>query len=136
MCDISPYLLIDTTSQLTDVSPARTSYGFVFNAEQLLKPDNTSESFARFLYELENFKKMGFECYSVIEYTGFILKITYFIPIGGFNMITKMVDAWINYTRKRNSYSVLAKKEFEKQFENELKQYDDATIKEVIELYG
>ena len=35
-----------------------------------------------------------------------------------------------------NSYSVLAKKEFEKQFENELKQYDDATIKEVIELYG
>lgn len=51
-------------------------------------------------------------------------------------MITKMVDAWINYTRKRNSYSVLAKKEFEKQFENELKQYDDATIKEVIELYG
>lgn len=136
MCDISPYLLIDTTSQLTDVSPARTSYGFVFNAEQLLKPDNTSESFARFLYELENFKKMGFECYSSIEYTGFILKITYFIPIGGFNMITKMVDAWINYTRKRNSYSVLAKKEFEKQFENELKQYDDATIKEVIELYG
>lgn len=65
----------------------------MFNAEQLLKPDNTSESFARFLYELENFKKMGFECYSSIEYTGFILKITYFIPIGGFNMITKMVDA-------------------------------------------
>lgn len=35
----------------------------------------------------------------------------------------------------RDSASVLAKKEFEKQFENELKQYDDATIKEVIELY-
>ena len=31
---------------------------------------------------------------------------------------------------------ILAKKEFEKQFDNELKQYDDATIKEVIELYG
>ena len=79
---------------------------------------------------------MGSGLSSSYSGTGFILKITYFIPIGGFNMITKMVDAWINYTRKRNSYSVLAKKEFEKQFENELKQYDDATIKEVIELYG
>ena len=41
-----------------------------------------------------------------------------------------------NYTRKKDSYSVLARKEYEKKFDVDLKFYNDATIKEMVELYG
>jgi hypothetical protein len=39
-------------------------------------------------------------------------------------------------TRKKDSYSVLARKEYEKKFDVDLKFYNDATIKEMVELYG
>lgn len=47
-----------------------------------------------------------------------------------------MLNNWINYNRKKETYSSLAKKEFEKKFEEDLKFYSDATIKEMMELYG
>ena len=48
--------------------------------------------------------------------------------------VCDMVNDWLNYTRKKDSYSVLARKEYEKKFEEDLKFYSDATIKEMIEL--
>ena len=50
--------------------------------------------------------------------------------------VCDMVNDWLNYTRKKDSYSVLARKEYETKFEENLKFYSDATIKEMIELYG
>ena len=135
ICNISPVLLVGTDERLDSLINKNVFYGFVFDAEKLLKMEN-AESFARFLYEIEVFEKAGCKCYSTIEYTGELLKITYFIGINGFNMVTKMVDEWVNYTRNKVSYSLLAKRDFEKQFESDLKFYNDATIKEVIELYG
>lgn len=44
-----------------------------------------------------------------------------------------MVNDWLNYTRKKDSYSVLARKEFEKEFDEDLKFYSEATIKEMNE---
>jgi len=44
-----------------------------------------------------------------------------------------MVNDWLNYSRKKDSYSVLAKKEFEKAFDEDLKFYSSATIKEMNE---
>ena len=117
------------------MNPVR-SYGFVFDAEQLTKPGNISEAFAKFLYEFYYFRKQDYKCYSSILYTGSVLKIAYFITAGGFDMVTKMVDQWINYNQKKDTYSALARKEFEKQFEDDLKFYSKATIKEITELYG
>ena len=136
VCSISPALLIDTDEELNDILNPVRSYGFVFDAEQLTKPGNTSEAFARFLYEFDNFKKLDYKCYTTIQYTGSVLKIAYFITAGGFDMVTKMVDQWINYNQKKDSYSALARKEFEKQFEDDLKFYSQATIKEITDLYG
>lgn len=56
--------------------------------------------------------------------------------MGGMHTVCDMVNDWLNYTRKKDSYSVLARKEYEKKFEEDLKFYSDATIKEMIELYG
>ncbi|MCR5201376.1 MAG: helix-turn-helix domain-containing protein [Saccharofermentans sp.] len=136
LCNISPDLLIGTDEEMNDILNPVRSYGFVFDAEQLIKPSNTSEAFARFLYEFDNFKKQGYKCYTAILYTGSILKIVYFITSNGFIMVTEMIDKWINYNQKKGSYSSLARKEFEKQFEDDLKFYSDAKIKEITELYG
>lgn len=136
VCSISPDLLIGTDDEITDILNPIKSYGFVFDAEQLTKPGNVSEAFARFIYELDNFRKLGYKDHTTIQYTGSVLKITYFITAGGFNMVTEMVDKWINYNRKRSAYSLLARKDFKKQFEDDLKYYSDATIKEITELYG
>ena len=136
VCSISPDILIGTDEELNDILNPIKSYGFVFDAEQLTKPGNVSEAFAKFLYEFYYFRKQNYKCYSSIQYTGSVLKITYFITAGGFNMVTEMVDKWINYNRKRSAYSLLARKDFKKQFEDDLKYYSDATIKEITELYG
>lgn len=55
--------------------------------------------------------------------------------MGGINIVCNMVNDWLNYTQKKATYSVLARKEFEKKFEEDLKFYNDATIKEMIKLY-
>ena len=136
VCSISPDILIGTDEELNDILNPIKSYGFVFDAEQLTKPGNVSEAFAKFLYEFYYFRKQNYKCYSSIQYTGSVLKLTYFITAGGFNMVTEMVDKWINYNQKKDSYSALARKEFEKQFEDDLKYYSEATIKEITELYG
>ena len=136
ICNISPDILIGTDEEMNDVLNPVKSYGFVFDAEQLTKPGNVSEAFARFLYELDCFKKLDYKCYTAIQYTGSVLKIVYFITAGGFNMVTEMIGKWINYNQKRDSYSALARKEFEKQFEDDLKYYSEATIKDITELYG
>lgn len=136
ICSIPTDLLIGTDEEITSILTPVSSYGFVFDAEQLTKPGNISEAFARFIYELDNFRKLGYKDHTTIQYTGSVLKITYFITAGGFNMVTEMVDKWINYNRKRSAYSLLARKDFKKQFEDDLKFYSDATIKEITELYG
>ena len=136
ICNISPDILIGTDEELNDILNPVRSYGFVFDAEQLIKPGNTSEAFARFLYEFDNFKKQDYKCYTAIQYTGSVLKIAYFITAGGLKMVTEMVDKWINYNQKKDTYSALARKEFEKQFEDDLKFYSEAKIKEITELYG
>ena len=65
-----------------------------------------------------------------------VLKIIFTIQLGGFNIVTDKVEEWLNFTRKSNTLSVLAKKEFESKFENDLKAYNEATIKEFVEIYG
>lgn len=133
---ISPDLLIGTEEELQDILNPVTSYGFVFDAEKLLNAESLSKEFAFFLYEIDHIKSLDCKCYSTIDYSGTGLKITIFISIGGFNMVTDMINDWISYCRKSDSYSVLAKKEYEKQFKDDLKQYDDATYEQVIDIYG
>lgn len=65
-----------------------------------------------------------------------VLKIIFTIQLGSFNIVTDKVEEWLNFTRKSNTLSVLAKKEFESKFENDLKAYNEATIKEFVEIYG
>ncbi len=62
--------------------------------------------------------------------------IRFYRDVGGFNIVTDKVEEWLNFTRKSNTLSVLAKKEFESKFENDLKAYNEATIKEFVEIYG
>ena len=73
--------------------------------------------------------------YSAIEYSGSAIKIVYYIPINSFNVVTSMVDDWRNYSLKKDSYSVLAKEEFEHRFETDLLMHT-ANIKEEIEING
>ena len=46
-----------------------------------------------------------------------------------------MVDDWLNYAAKSDSYSVFAKEEFEQRFESDLQSYSN-NIKEEIKFYG
>lgn len=131
LCNISPELLIDTDYLTTDLILQDFGYGLVFDASKLLEQESLSLDFARFLYEFKNIKNYC-HCYSTIEYTGTILKITYFMKSYAFRPLHDLINDWINFNRKSDSYSVLAKNEFTKQFENEVQQYNDADIKELI----
>ncbi len=84
----------------------------------------------RALFEIISVRFMCFRAFPSV------LKITYFIQLGGFNIVTDMVEEWLNFTKKGNTLSVLAKKEFERKFENDLQPYNEATIKEFVETYG
>lgn len=132
ICKISPDILLGKRTE----PPIDNIYGFVFNAEKLLNPESYSSEFAAFIYEMKYLEKLGCSTLPVVFYTGSVLKIDYSIQLGGFNIVTDMVEEWLNFTRKSNTLSVLAKKEFERKFENDLKAYDNATIKEFVEIYG
>ena len=92
-----------------------------------------SADFAYLLYEKDHFLNLGIAGFPEIKYTGSALKITYYTRFGGMHIVYKMVNDWLNYSRKKDSYSVLAKKEFEKAFDEDLKFYSGATIKEMNE---
>lgn len=130
-CKVAPEFLIDSA----ETTPTGI-YGFVFNADKLLDPDAYSSDFAYLLYEMDYFFSLGVTGFPTIEYTGSALLIRFYTSMGGINIVSNMVNDWLNYNRKKDSYSSLAKKEFEKKFEEDLKFYSDATIKEMIELYG
>ncbi len=130
-CKVAPDLLIDAAE-----ASATGIYGFVFNADKLLDPDAYSSDFAYLLYEMDHFLGLGATGFPSIEYTGSALLIRFYASMGGMNIVCNMVNDWLNYNRKKDSYSSLAKKEFEKKFEEDLKFYSDATIKEMMELYG
>jgi len=130
-CKIPPELLLDVV-EVTDAG----IYGFIFDADKLLDSDSFSSDFAYLLYEKDHFYNLGISGFPEIKYTGSTLKITYYTRMGGMHTVCDMVNDWLNYTRKKDSYSVLARKEYEKKFEEDLKFYSDATIKEMIELYG
>jgi transcriptional regulator with XRE-family HTH domain len=130
-CKIPPELLLDVV-EVTDAG----IYGFIFNADKLLDSDSFSSDFAYLLYEKDHFYNLGISGFPEIKYTGSTLKITYYTRMGGMHTVCDMVNDWLNYTRKKDSYSVLARKEYEKKFDEDLKFYSDATIKEMIELYG
>lgn len=132
ICRISPDILLGKSNE----PPIDNIYGFVFNADNLLNSETYSSEFAAFLYELKYLEKLGCNTVSAIEYTGSVLKVTYFIQLGGFNIVTDRVEEWLNFTKKSNTLSVLAKKEFERKFENDLQPYNEATIKEFVETYG
>lgn len=134
LCRISPDVLLGTTAKSIPYSK-NMSYGFVFDVAKLLKSDSYSKDFALFLYDLNYFKKLGCKWHSAIEYTGSELKIVYYIPINSFNVVTSMVDDWLSFAQKRDSYSVLAKEEFEHRFEADLLMHT-ANIKEEIEFNG
>ena len=134
LCRISPDVILGTTTKRVPYTKD-ISYGFVFDATKLLKPECYSKDFALFLYELGYFKKLGCNWYSAIEYTGSEIKIIYYIPINSFNVVTSMVDDWLNYAAKSDSYSVFAKEEFEQRFESDLQSYSN-NIKEEIKFYG
>ena len=101
-----------------------------------MNPDTYSSEYAEFIYEMKNLEKLGCSTMRTISYTGSVLKIIFTIQLGGFNIVTDKVEEWLNFTRKSNTLSVLAKKEFESKFENDLKAYNEATIKEFVEIYG
>ena len=132
ICRISPDILLGKYNE----PPIDNIYGFVFNAEKLLNPDTYSSEYAAFIYEMKNLEKLGCSTLRTISYTGSVLKIIFTIQLGGFNIVTDKVEEWLNFTRKSNTLSVLAKKEFESKFENDLKAYNEATIKEFVEIYG
>lgn len=135
ICKIPSDLLIDTDKEITDIMHAVGSHGFVFDAGKLTESVNVSTNFARFIYELDNLKKLGVETYSVISYTGSVLKITYFIKNDGFGMVTMMINKWISYNQNKASYSALAQKEFEKSFDDNLQFLGSANLKEFIKQY-
>ena len=135
ICKISPDLLIDTDKEITDILNAVTSHGFVFDAGKLTESGNVSPDFARFIYELDNLKKFGVETYPVVSYTGSVLKITYYIKNNGFDMVTMMINKWISYNQNKSSYSVLAQKEFEKSFDENLQFLCSANLEEFIKQY-
>ena len=130
VCNISPDILLDVVDDAFGI------YGFVFDANKLMDQNSISSEFACFLYELDYLAKQDIMILPTIEYTGADLKIAYFMQFGGLNIVYKMVTSWLNYTKKKDTYSVLAKKEFENKFEEDLKFYSEATLKEMIELYG
>lgn len=132
ICKIPPDTLLD----ICDDPTVGSVYGLVFNAERLLNPDSFSTEFASYLYELDYLKKLGCNSLPQIEYSGSVLKVTFFIQFPAFNIVIDMVKEWLNFARKSDSYSVLAKKDFEKKFESKLQELNDATIKEVLEIYG
>lgn len=128
LCKIPTELLLD----IVEVSETGI-YGFIFDADKLLDPDAFSADFAYLLYEKDHFLNLGIAGFPEIKYTGSALKITYYTRFGGMHIVYKMVNDWLNYIRKKDSYSVLAKKEFEKAFDEDLKFYSGATIKEMNE---
>lgn len=127
---VSPEILLDVFEATPGI------YGFVFDADRLLDSAASSSELAYLLYEMDHFNKLGITGFPEIIYTGSKLKIIYYTRMGGINIVCNMVNDWLKYTLKKDSYSVLARKEFEKKFEEDLKFYSDATIKEMIELYG
>ena len=56
---------------------------------------------------------LGIAGFPEIKYTGSTLKITYYTRMGGMHTVCDMVNDWLNCTRKKDSYSVLARKEYE-----------------------
>ncbi len=134
ICKISPDLILGTTAK-KELNSKVLSQGFVFDAGKLQDQELYSKDFALFLYELNHLRNLGCDWYSIIEYNGSEVRIVYFLPINSFSVITSMVDDWLTYSKKKDSYSVFAKEEFEHQFEADL-QLHTANIKEEIKIYG
>ena len=132
VCKISPDILLG----ISEEPPINNVYGLVFNAEKLLNPDSYSSEFAAYKYELDYLDKLGCSCIPQIEYSGSVLKVTYFIQFPGFGAVNVMVKEWLNFARKSESYSSLAKREFEKNFENKLQTIEEFTIKELTDNGG
>lgn len=132
ICKIPPDILLG----ISDEPPIDNIYGLVFNAEKLLNPESFSSEFAAYKYELEYLNKLGCSSIPQIEYSGSVLKVTYFIQFPGFGVVNAMVKEWLNFARKSESYSPLAKIEFEKNFESRLQAIEEYTIKELIDNDG
>ena len=104
--------------------------GLVFNADKLLAEE--SEAFADFLIMLRYMKSLGAEITKDIIYDGNMVKIVYIFPYPEFATICNFADELIAYNKDKDSYSTLAKEEFEKHFDASIKTYD-LDIKSVIQ---
>lgn len=130
LCKLCPDLVLGTTTD-KDINTGVVSQGIVFDAGKLQKQEYYSKDFAQFLYELSYFEKLGCKCSVAIEYTGSVIKIIYYIPITSFSVVTDALSDWLNYTRNIDSYSELARDDFETQFNLSLTHFNN--IKEEIE---
>ena len=104
--------------------------GLVFNADKLLADE--SEAFADFLIMLRYMESLGAEITKDIIYDGNMVKIIYIFPYPEFSVICNLADELIAYNKDKDSYSALAKEEFEKHFQSSMKTFD-LNIKNVIQ---
>ena len=77
-------------------------------------------------------ESLGAEITKDIIYDGNMVKIIYIFPYPEFSAICNFADELIAYNKDKDSYSTLAKEEFEKHFEASIKTYD-LDIKNVIQ---
>lgn len=101
---------------LIDTAYSNGNPGLVFNVEALLKEE--SEAFSKFLIKIRSMESMGGKIKSDIIYDGTLIKIAYYFPYAGFSVITSLADELISYNRDRDSYSSIAKEEYEKHLES------------------
>lgn len=120
---LEPGILIDTT--YNNGNP-----GLIFDVEEVLKEDR--ESFAKFLIKLKSIESLGAKVQSDIIYNGTQIMIAYYFPYPGFSVITSIAEDLITYNKNISSYSYIAKEEYEKHLESNMKTYD-MDVKSIIQ---
>ena len=115
-------MLIDTT--YTGGIP-----GLVFDAEELLK--GKDESFSQLFSKFRVLDTSGSPITADIVYDGSQIKVVYRFPCSEFSVIANLADEIITYNRDKDTYSSIAREEYEKHMETSLKTYD-LKIKDII----
>lgn len=112
---LEPGILIDTA--YNNGNP-----GLVFDADKILNEE--SENFAEFLIKMKSIMASGGNILTDVIYDGSQIKIAYFFPYAAFSVITSFADDLISYNKERDTYSSIAKEEYEKKLDSDMKLYD------------
>ena len=111
-------------------------FGLQLNAVNQIKGGSDTSNIRKKIDEAKKQKprQIQLKCLKNSNHLNIIKSLisTYFMKSYAFRPLHDLINDWINFNRKSDTYSVLAKNEFTKQFENEVQQYNDADIKELI----